>query len=145
MLVKGATGQAIADMVNTLPQMLVGNLLIHKRAHRSLLCLGYMNSPLWTVLWNSRTILWSMKITSKVYFTLFHCHHYNVLLYVIKCGCAYGFASLALSVLFNSFLNCRLYKLIQNQTKPKLDRTRRKASEICLRAPLNIYSHTFSR
>ena len=27
----------------------------------------------------------------------------------------------------------------------KLDSTRRKASEICLRPPLDIYSHTFSR
>ena len=27
----------------------------------------------------------------------------------------------------------------------KLDGTRRKASEICLRYPLDIYSHTFSR
>ena len=30
-------------------------------------------------------------------------------------------------------------------TLNKLDSTRRKASEICLRPPLNIYSHTFSR
>ena len=28
---------------------------------------------------------------------------------------------------------------------PELDSTRRKASEICLRPPLDIYSHTFSR
>ena len=27
----------------------------------------------------------------------------------------------------------------------ELDRTRRKASEICLRPPLDIYSHTVSR
>ena len=27
----------------------------------------------------------------------------------------------------------------------QLDSTRRKASEICLRPPLDIYSHTFSR
>ena len=28
---------------------------------------------------------------------------------------------------------------------PKLDSTQRKASEICLRPPLDIYFHTFSR
>ena len=32
-----------------------------------------------------------------------------------------------------------------NKTMIKLDSTRRKASEICLRPPLDIYSHTFSR
>ena len=31
------------------------------------------------------------------------------------------------------------------KTEKKLDSTRRKASEICLRPPLDIYSHTFSR
>ena len=31
------------------------------------------------------------------------------------------------------------------QINEKLDSTRRKASEICLRPPLDIYSHTFSR
>ena len=32
-----------------------------------------------------------------------------------------------------------------NKQQNKLDSTRRKASEICLRPPLDIYSHTFFR
>ena len=33
----------------------------------------------------------------------------------------------------------------QSTQQRELDRTRRKASEICLLSPLNIYSHKFSR
>ena len=34
---------------------------------------------------------------------------------------------------------------VKQQNMSKLDSTRRKASKICLRPPLHIYSHTFSR
>ena len=43
-------------------------------------------------------------------------------------------------VIGNSFM-----KFYKHQYINKLDSTRRKASEICLRPPLDIYSNTFSR
>ena len=51
--------------------------------------------------------------------------------------------------LINTFTVNNLYMhekcRILEKNKIQLDRTRRKASEICLRPPLGIYSHTFSR
>ena len=39
----------------------------------------------------------------------------------------------------------RRQAMLQQHLSDQLDSTRRKASEICLRPPLDIYSHTFSR
>ena len=50
-----------------------------------------------------------------------------------------------MSSIMKNVLKHHSKKIFETRYKKILDSTQRKASEICLRPPLDIYSHTFSR